>query len=93
MRAYTLSILTKLADSGNPIVEKEIIQWVNTKLEGASKKSNIRSFQDPTLKNAIAVIDLVDAIKPGTINYDLVRNGDDEEDVSVNFYLEASELK
>ncbi|XP_064086378.1 plastin-2-like isoform X1 [Macrobrachium nipponense] len=84
MRAYTLSILTQLADSGSPIVEAEIITWVNTKLGEAGKTSSIRSFQDSSLKNALAVIDLVDAIKPGTINYDLVKNSGEEEDNIAN---------
>ena len=32
MKAYTLSILTKLADTGHPIVEKEIVAWANDKV-------------------------------------------------------------
>ena len=34
MKAYTLSILTKLAgqDAGHPIVEREIIAWANEKV-------------------------------------------------------------
>lgn len=79
MRAYTLSILTQLAESGNPIVEAEIITWVNTKLKEAKKNSSIRSFQDLSLQNAVAIIDLVDAIKPGTINYDVVKVTGEEE--------------
>lgn len=79
MRAYTLSILTQLAESGNPIVEAEIITWVNSKLSEAKKTSSIRSFQDSSLQNALAVIDLVDAIKPGTVNYDVVKMTGEEE--------------
>lgn len=45
MRAYTLSVLTRLANTGNPIIEKEIVQWVNNKLQAAGKTSSIRSFQ------------------------------------------------
>ena len=37
------------------------------------------SPQDPSLATAHAVIDLVDAIRPGTINYELVRQGGSEE--------------
>lgn len=73
MRAYTLTILSKLAESGNPIVEKEIVQWVNNKLESAGKNSSIRSFQDSSIADAKVVIDLIDSIKPGAINYDLVK--------------------
>jgi hypothetical protein len=45
MRAYTLSILTQLANTGSPIVEKEIVTWVNKKLASAKKTSSLRSFQ------------------------------------------------
>ena len=32
MRAYTLSILQKLANSTTPIADKEIIHWANQKV-------------------------------------------------------------
>lgn len=79
MRAYTLSVLTSLANSNSPIVEKEIVAWVNTKLQNAGKSSSLRNFQDSTLANGKVVIDLVDSIKPGCINYDLVKSGATEE--------------
>lgn len=84
MRAYTLSILTQLAHTGNPIVEKEIVQWVNAKLANAGKSTSIRSFQDSSIANAKVVIDLIDAIKPGAINYELVRDGEKHEDRLAN---------
>lgn len=74
MRAYTLTVLSKLADSGNPVVEKEIVQWVNKKLASAGKSSSIKSFQDSSIKTGKVVIDLIDAIKPGSINYELVKD-------------------
>lgn len=79
MRAYTLSVLSSLANSNSPIVEKEIVAWVNTKLSEAGKKSSLRSFQDSTIANGKVVIDLVDSIKPGSINYDLVKHENSEE--------------
>lgn len=45
MRAYTLSVLTQLANSGSPMVEKEIVNWVNTKLQQHNKQSSLRGFQ------------------------------------------------
>lgn len=79
MRAYTLSVLTSLANSNSPIIEKEIVAWVNNKLESAGKTSSIRNFQDSKIGNAKVVIDLVDSIKPGSVNYDNVKDGDSEE--------------
>lgn len=83
MRAYTLSVLTSLANSNSPIIEKEIVAWVNQKLESAGKTSSIRSFQDSKISDGKVVIDLVDSIKPGSVNYDNIKNGDSEE---VSFY-------
>ena len=35
--------------------------------------------QDPSIATSLPVIDLVDSIKPGSVNYDLVEQGTDEE--------------
>jgi plastin-3 len=79
MRAYTLSVLSQLANTGNLNVEKEIVNWVNKKLQSAGKETSIRSFQDSSISNAKVVLDLIDAIKPGSINYELVVEGDEYE--------------
>lgn len=74
MRAYTLSILTQLTSNGDtPIAEKDIVHWVNTKLQSGGKQTSIRSFQDPTIQDAKVVLDLIDAIKPGIIDYSVVK--------------------
>lgn len=85
MRAYTLTILSKLAHSGSPIVEKEIVQWANNKLSSAGKSSCIKSFQDSTIASGKQVIDLIDAIKPGSINYELVKDSGTPEVVNFTF--------
>lgn len=79
MRAYTLSVLTQLAKTGSPMIEKEIVTWVNNKLQSANKSSTLKGFQDHALSDGKIVIDLIDAIKPGTINYDVVKDGGDAE--------------
>ncbi|XP_023158748.1 plastin-3 isoform X2 [Ceratitis capitata] len=84
MRAYTLSILSRLANTGSPIIEKEIVQWVNSKLSAAGKTSSLRNFNDSAIADGKIVIDLIDSIKEGSINYDLVRTGGTEEDNLAN---------
>ena len=81
MKAYTLSVLTKLSDpeSNHPIADREIVNWVNERLRKAGKKTSISGFNDPTIASGRVVIDLVDAIKPGSIKYDLVKDGETEE--------------
>ncbi|EDW05622.1 plastin-1 isoform X1 [Drosophila mojavensis] len=84
MRAYTLSILSRLANTGNPIIEKEIVQWVNTRLSDAGKQSQLKNFNDPAIADGKIVIDLIDAIKEGSINYELVRTSGTQEDNLAN---------
>lgn len=71
MRSYTLNMLKGLTSSqdGKPVAEKEIVDWVNQKLASAGKSTSIRNFQDKEISSAMPVIDLIDAIKPGSINY------------------------
>ncbi|XP_075219402.1 plastin-2 fimbrin isoform X2 [Lycorma delicatula] len=84
MRAYTLSVLTQLANTGSPIVEREIVTWVNNKLKAANKQSSLKGFQDSCIADAKIVLDLIDSIKPGTINYELVKDGGTDEDNLAN---------
>lgn len=79
MRAYTLSMLSQLANTGHPIIEKEIVMWVNSKLTAANKNSRLKNFNDPAIADGKIVIDLIDAIKAGSINYDLIKTGGTEE--------------
>lgn len=84
MRAYTLSILSNLAENGKPMDESRIVEWVNGKLKVSGKSSQIRAFNDPAISTAIPVIDLVDSIKAGSVNYAQVLPGDAKEDKLAN---------
>lgn len=53
-------------------------------LEGAGKAARISGFKDSSISTSKPVIDLVDAIKPGAIDYTLVLDGASEE---VIFYI------
>ena len=84
MRAYTLAVLQRLAKSDKPIEDKEIVQWVNETLSKAEKTTKITGFKDPGIATSHPVIDLIDAIRPGAINYDLVTPGESDEDAMAN---------
>lgn len=85
MRAYTLSVLQRLAKSDKPISDPEIVAWANATLSEAEKTSSISGFKDPSISTSIPVIDLVDAIKPNSIKYDLVvDNPSSEEELHQN---------
>jgi hypothetical protein len=89
MRAYTLTVLAQCTQSGDSLAtDRDIINWVNEKLQSSGKNSRIKSFQDPAIADAGPVLDLIDAIKPGTINYELVQpHGSSEVVVLCNLAL------
>jgi plastin-3 len=84
-----LSVLSTITQSSNKQVEQEIIVWVNEKLEEAGKSTRVNSFQDSSISSALPVIDLIDSIKPGVINYEVVNEGGnyDEELANANYAL------
>lgn len=80
MRAYTLSVLQRLSGGSKRITDPAIVKWVNNTLLEHSKESRIKNFKDDAISTAIPVIDLVDSIKPESIDYDNVLPGETEED-------------
>lgn len=72
MRAYTLNILQSLSGSGKPITDNEVIGWVNDKLQATKGYKLEGGFKDQSLRTAIPIIDLVEAIRPGAVDYSLV---------------------
>lgn len=83
MRAYTLSILKNLGD-GHPVVESEIINWANQKLADSGKSSSLKGFQDSSLADGKTILDLIDALQPGSVNYDFVKDGSTQEEKMEN---------
>ncbi|XP_048191717.1 plastin-3 [Perognathus longimembris pacificus] len=79
MRRYTLNVLEDLGD-GQKANDDIIVNWVNRTLRDAGKSTSIQSFKDKTISSSLAVVDLIDAIQPGCINYDLVKSGNLTED-------------
>lgn len=79
MRRYTLNVLENLGE-GQKANDDIIVNWVNRTLNEAGKSTSIQSFKDKTISSSLAVVDLIDAIQPGCINYDLVKSGNLTED-------------
>lgn len=79
MRAYTLAVLHDLTKSDKPVVEKDIVNWANSKLASAGKSSHVESFKDPSIADGRVVIDLIDAIVPNSIRYEVVRDPESDE--------------
>ncbi|KAM9777259.1 plastin-1 [Neosynchiropus ocellatus] len=75
MRRYTVMVLSDLGD-GEKVGDQIILQWVNTTLSNAYKDTQIGSFKDKLISTSLPVIDLIDAIAPNTVRWDMVVRGE-----------------
>ncbi|XP_076025846.1 plastin-3-like [Genypterus blacodes] len=75
MRRYTLNILENLGD-GEVAGEDLIVTWVNKTLSDAGKSSTLKSFKDKGISTSMPVLDLIDAIQPESVDFELVKTGD-----------------
>ncbi|XP_031436516.1 plastin-2 isoform X1 [Clupea harengus] len=82
MRRYTLNILEDLGD-GRKVTDDTIVTWVNNTLTEAGKKT-ISGFKDGSISSSMPVLDLIDAIQPGSIRYDLLKSQDLTEEEKLN---------
>eukprot|EP01097_Dermamoeba_algensis_P012074 TRINITY_DN969_c0_g2_i2.p1 TRINITY_DN969_c0_g2~~TRINITY_DN969_c0_g2_i2.p1 ORF type:complete len:286 (+),score=82.84 TRINITY_DN969_c0_g2_i2:697-1554(+) len=83
MRFHLLLILEKLG-GGKKIQDADIIQWANQQVSSAGKSTSMKDFKDASLKNGLFLIDLVDAVRPGAVDYSLVEKGDGEDKYTLN---------
>lgn len=85
MRRSILSTLASLSTaSGKEITDADIVRWANSKVETSGGKTRMRSFKDSSLKNGKFFLDLVEALKPGYVDYTLVMEGTDEQECKAN---------
>jgi len=78
MRAYTLSLLKR---DNRDVTEEEIISWANEEEKKSGKTHTIKDFKDKeAIKTALPVLDLIDCIKPGTVDYSNVVDKPDSTD-------------
>ncbi|OWK00751.1 hypothetical protein Celaphus_00016527 [Cervus elaphus hippelaphus] len=69
---------------GQKVNDDTIVNWVNETLKEAEKNSSISSFKDPKISTSLPVLDLIDAIQPGSINYDLLKTENLDEEEKLN---------
>lgn len=80
MRYHTIKLLNKLGKGKKKIEDAEIIAWANEKVASAGRQSRMKSFKDKSLCTSHFFFDLLYAIEPRIINWDLVTDASNEED-------------
>ncbi|KAI8442613.1 fimbrin [Phakopsora pachyrhizi] len=90
MRKSVFATLASLSKGNREITDSDMIRWANDRVRAAGKKTSMRSFKDPSLREGIFYLDLLDAIKPGYVDYSLVYHGKDNEECTMNNKLAIS---
>ncbi|XP_040915957.1 plastin-1-like [Toxotes jaculatrix] len=75
MRRYTVLVLSDLGH-GEKVGDQIILSWVNSTLSEKRKDTQISSFKDKLISTSLPVIDLIDAIAPSTVKWDMVKRGE-----------------
>jgi plastin-1 len=72
MREHVIQTLKSLSKAGHDITDADMISWANDTVKNSGKHSEMTNFKDPTLRNSVFFLDLLNAIKPGIVNYELL---------------------
>ena len=85
MRANIVATLKSLGTkSGKDITDQDILRWANSMSQKGGKASQIRSFKDPSLRTGVFLLDVLNGLKPGYVDYNLVTPGRTEDDAYLN---------
>lgn len=75
MRMNIAKTLSALSKSGKTMTDTEMLKWANTTAQtGKTGVRPIRSFKDPSITTGLFFLDLLDAIRPGIVDPNLVIN-------------------
>jgi len=56
------------------------VEWANQRLSKCATATTITSFKDPVIASSLPILNLLDVLRPGIVNFKLVYDGDDVSD-------------
>jgi len=86
MRYHLLKFLASLSADGKAITDKDVLAFCNEMIKKSDldKKPQIASFNDDAISSGIFFIYLVASIEPEIVNWELVTDGESDEDKKLN---------
>ncbi|KAI0795467.1 fimbrin [Abortiporus biennis] len=73
MRLSITKTLSSLSGQGRPISDTEILKWANTTAQKQKPGVKpVRSFKDPSLTTGLFLLDLLEALRPGIVDPNLI---------------------
>jgi len=83
MRHHVLTVLKEVG-GGAPVSEDAMIEWSNNLVKSSGKQSHMANFKDPTLKDSIFFLDLLDSIRPGCVDQSVIVRSSNDQDLMAN---------
>ncbi|ODV63502.1 fimbrin ASCRUDRAFT_29239 [Ascoidea rubescens DSM 1968] len=90
MRRNVIVTLSQLSKNGRELSDHDILKWANEMVRKGGKNSLIRSFKDQSLSTGIFLLDVLNGLKPGYVDYNIVSPGRTEEEKYANARLAIS---
>lgn len=86
MRFNMLQLLKNLRfhSQGKEITDVDILKWANKKVKSTGRNSQIESFKDKSLSNGIFLLELLSAVEPRVVNWNLVTKGESDDEKKLN---------
>ncbi|PSR85277.1 Fimbrin-1 like [Actinidia chinensis var. chinensis] len=86
MRFNMLQLLKNLRSRsrGKEITDADILNWANRRLKSTGRTSHIESFKDKNLSNGLFLLELLSAVEPRVVNWNLVTKGESDEEKKLN---------
>ncbi|KAL0550148.1 hypothetical protein IC582_014648 [Cucumis melo] len=86
MRFNILQLLKNLRSYSQvkEMTDGDILRWANSKVKSTGRSSQIESFRDKRLSNGIFFFELLSAVEPRVVNWNLVTNGENDDEKRLN---------
>ncbi|CDR40904.1 CYFA0S05e05732g1_1 [Cyberlindnera fabianii] len=90
MRRNIVLTLKSLNQQGRELTDSDILKWAKTKVSAGGKTTTVRSFSDPSIATGHFLLDVLNGLKPGYVDYSLVHPGHTDEEKYANARLAIS---
>ncbi|XP_059283986.1 fimbrin-1-like [Lycium ferocissimum] len=86
MRFNMLQLLKNLRSRfrGKEITDVDILVWANKKVKNTGRTSKMESFKDKSLSSGLFFLELLSAVEPRVVNWNLVTKGESDEQKKLN---------
>lgn len=84
MREHVVQTLKSLSTATKEITDADMIEWANKTVKASGKSSTMSSFRDPSLGSGLFFLDLLNGMRKGIVDFQLVTNGQGDDNAKLN---------